>query len=195
MTEHQELIELLARRSVRRGHFTLASGKTSNLYVDARLTSMSAEGLSLIGPIGLHAIKAAGWQPDGVGGLTLGADPVAYAISYASSMEPPLGQAFTVRKETKEHGTGKIIEGPFKKGDQVVIIEDVITTGTSALRAITAVNNAGGNVQGVLALVDREDGGQEKIENTGYRVISLAQISEILALMECSGTNSNSSDG
>lgn len=194
MTKHQELIALLAQRSIRRGHFTLASGKASDLYIDARITSMSAEGLSLIGPVGLHTIRAAGWEVDAVGGMTLGADPIAYAISYASSFHPPLVRAFAVRKETKTHGTGQLIEGPFQKGDRVVVVEDVITTGASALRAIDAVTNAGGNIEGVLSLVDREEGGRRTIEDKGYRVISLAQISEILALIPVSNTSSDSSD-
>ena len=117
MTSHQELTALLAQRSVRRGHFTLASGKTSEFYVDARITSMSPEGLSLIGPAGLQAIRATGWVVDAIGGLTLGADPIAYAISYASSLHPPSMRAFTVRKETKTHGTSQLIEGPFQKQD------------------------------------------------------------------------------
>ena len=194
MTSHQELTALLAQRSVRKGNFTLASGKTSGFYVDARITSMSPEGLSLIGPAGLQAIRATGWEVDAVGGMTLGADPIAYAISYTSSLRPPSIRAFTVRKETKTHGTGQLIEGPFQKGDRVVVIEDVITTGASALRAIDAVTNAGGQIQGVLTLVDREDGGRTAIEDKGYRVISLTQISEILALIPASVPNRDSSD-
>lgn len=189
MISHQELTALLAQRSVRRGHFTLASGKTSGFYVDARITSMSPEGLSLIGPAGLQAIRAAGWEVDSVGGMTLGADPIAYAISYTSSLHPPPIRAFTVRKETKTHGTGQLIEGSFQKGDRVVVIEDVITTGASALRAIDAVTNAGGQIQGVLTLVDREDGGRTAIEDKGYSVISLTRISEILTLIPASGSN------
>jgi orotate phosphoribosyltransferase len=194
MTKHQELTELLAHRSVRRGRFTLASGKTSELYVDARITSMSAEGLSLIGPIALQAIRTAGWEVDAVGGMTLGADPIAYAISYTSSINPPLIRAFTVRKETKLHGTGQLIEGPLQGGDRVVVVEDVITTGASTLRAISAVTDAGGQIQGVLALVDREDGGRKTIEDQGYKVISLTQISEIVALIPASNPNLDSSD-
>jgi len=194
MTNHQELTALLAQRSVRRGHFTLASGKTSEFYVDARITSMSPEGLSLIGPAGLQAIRATGWVVDAIGGLTLGADPIAYAISYASSLHPPSMRAFTVRKETKTHGTSQLIEGPFQKQDRVVVIEDVITTGASALRAIDAVTNAGGQVQGVLTLVDREDGGRRAIEDKGYTVISLTRISEILALIPVSGPDRDASD-
>lgn len=190
MTEYGELIRLLAQRSVKRGRFTLASGKTSDLYIDVRMTSMSPQGLSLIGPLGLHAIRGTGWPVDAVGGMTLGADPIAYAISYTSSFIPPLIRAFTVRKETKAHGTNKLIEGPFQHGDRVIVVEDVITTGASALRAIDAVTSAGGDVQGVLALVDREDGGRAAIEAKGYNVISIVPIGEILASMTDSGPSS-----
>jgi len=181
MTERQRLIELLAKRSVKRGHFTLASGKSSNLYIDARITTMSPQGLALIGPLAIRMLKDARWELDAIGGLTLGADPIAYSISYASNLAPPLLRAFTVRKEVKIHGTGKLIEGPFQQGDRVAIVEDVITTGISALRAIDAVKSAGGHIQGVLALIDREEGGQEAIESAGYRVISLVRIGEVIA--------------
>jgi orotate phosphoribosyltransferase len=140
---------------------------------------MSPDGLSLIGSIGLATLREASWKIDAVGGLTLGADPIAYAISYASAAsESPL-RAFTVRKQAKEHGTGKLIEGPFNSGDRVAIIEDVITTGRSALQAIDAVRSAGGKIEGVLALVDREEGGRETIEGAGIRVVSIVRASEI----------------
>ena len=184
MTNHERLLSMLAERSARRGQFTLASGRTSSLYIDARLTTMSPDGLALIGPLGLEAIRDAGWQPDAVGGLTLGADPIAYAIAYASAVEradatTPL-RAFTVRKEAKQHGTGRLIEGPYREGDRVVVIEDVVTTGGSALRAVEAVRAAGGSVLGVLALVDREEGGREALERAGLVVRALALASDIL---------------
>lgn len=128
------LHRLLAERSARRGRFTLASGRESEFYVDARLTAMSPDGLALIGPLALAEIAAAGWRPDSVGGLTLGADPISYAISYASAATAHPLRAFTVRKEAKAHGTGKLIEGPFREGDRVVVIEDVITTGAPRSR-------------------------------------------------------------
>jgi orotate phosphoribosyltransferase len=180
MTDRQRLIELLRDRSVKRGHFKLASGKTSDLYIDARVTTMSPEGLTLIGPLAVQMLRDASWNPDTVGGLTLGADPIAYAISYASSSTPPLIRAFTVRKEAKSHGTGRVIEGPFREGDRVVIIEDVITTGASTLRAIEAVASAGGQIEGVLALLDREEGGRTKIENAGYQVMPIIHLEEIV---------------
>src|SRR5947199_6163407 len=127
MSQHDKraLISLLAARSARRGSFTLASGKQPSLYIDARLTTMSPDGLALIGALGLDALRGAGWNVTAVGGLTLGADPIAYAISYASAGTPKPIRAFTVRKEAKTHGTGRLIEGPFEAGDDVAVIEDV----------------------------------------------------------------------
>lgn len=143
---------------------------------------MSPDGLALIGPLGLRTLNATGWRVDAVGGLTLGADPIAYAISYASALTAAPVRAFTVRKEAKAHGTGKLIEGPFQAGDRVAVIEDTITTGGSALRAVEAVRAAGGEVAGVLALVDREEGGREAIEAHGLQVVSLVTASDILAV-------------
>jgi orotate phosphoribosyltransferase len=182
MTEHEELVHLLATRSARRGQFTLASGKQSTLYIDARLTTMSPDGLVIIGSLGLTTIRKH-WIADSVGGLTLGADPISYAISYASSHTDRPLRAFTVRKEAKTHGTGKLIEGPFKTGDNVIVIEDVITTGGSALKAVQAIRQAGGIIAGVLALVDREEGGREAIEAAGVAVISLVTAHELLPLI------------
>jgi orotate phosphoribosyltransferase len=144
---------------------------------------MSPDGLALIGPLGVSAIREAGWTVDAVGGLTMGADPIACAVSYASAEGAAPVRAFTVRKEPKTHGTGKLIEGPFHSGDRVVVIEDTITTGGSAKKAIDAVRAAGGIVVGVLALVDREEGGRETLEADGVQVIALARASEIVPLI------------
>jgi orotate phosphoribosyltransferase len=181
MPDHNRLLTLLAERSARRGHFTLASGRQSTLYIDARLTTMSPDGLALIGPLGMSALATAGWYVDAVGGLTLGADPVSYAIAYASALAGTPIRAFTVRKEAKAHGTGRLIEGPFRDGDRVAVIEDVITTGGSALRAVEAIRAAGGTVVGVLALVDREEGGRQALESAGLPVIALARATEIVS--------------
>jgi orotate phosphoribosyltransferase len=183
MTDHDQLVHLLATRSARHGQFTLASGAQSTLYIDARITTMSPEGLAIIGPLGLAAIRQSGWHPDSVGGLTLGADPIAYAIAYASALANTPIRAFTVRKEAKTHGTGKLIEGPFTPTDRVVIVEDVITTGGSAIKAINAVTAAGGAVIGVIALVDREEGGRATIEATGHPVVALTTATAIVAKM------------
>jgi orotate phosphoribosyltransferase len=184
MTDHSVLVTLLAERSTKRGLFTLASGKQSEYYIDARLTTMSPEGLSVIGRLGLSILRNSGWAIDAIGGLTLGADPISYAISYASAESDRPLRAFTVRKETKAHGTGKLIEGPFREGDHVAVIEDVITTGGSALRAIEAIRAAHGTVEGVLALVDREEGGRQAIESAGVSIISLVSASQIIKALE-----------
>jgi orotate phosphoribosyltransferase len=183
MDQRLRLIDLLVARSAQRGSFTLASGKKSDLYIDCRPTTMHPEGLSLIGPLGLHAIGERGWHPDSIGGLTLGADPVSYAIAYASQLARLPIRAFTVRKEAKTHGTGKVIEGAYVPGDRVVVIEDVITSGGSALRAAESVQAAGGTVVGILAVVDREEGGRAAIEAAGFEVAALVTAKEIVAQM------------
>ncbi|MEP6765466.1 MAG: orotate phosphoribosyltransferase [Gemmatimonadaceae bacterium] len=188
MNDQKTLIALLAERSAKRGDFVLASGRKSNLYIDARLTAMSPEGQLIIGREGLAAISAFDPEVDAVGGLTLGADPISYAIAHASALAAELGRSklvrsFTVRKEVKQYGTGKLIEGPFRSGDRVVVIEDVITTGGSALTAVDAVKAAGGIVLGVLALVDRQEGGREALEGAGLKVSSLANAADIMALL------------
>ena len=166
-------------RSVRRGDFVLASGRKSSFYIDARLTTMSGDGLAVIGGLGLDRLAVRGWSPRAVGGLTLGADPVAYALALTARRRGLLLDAFTVRKQQKNHGTGKLIEGCFASGYPVVIVEDVITTGRSARDAIAAVEAEGGLVLGVLAVVDRMEGGREAIERAGYLVESFLTIEDL----------------
>jgi orotate phosphoribosyltransferase len=179
MTDRESLRRLLRERSIQRGDFVLASGRRSSYYIDCRRTTMSAEGMVLIGRMGWSAINRAGWRPASVGGLTLGADPVAYAIAAASfGSEHPL-DAFSVRKEAKSHGTGRLIEGNFHSGDSVVVVEDVITSGESASRAVAALEEAGGKVLGILAVVDREEGGRRSLEALGRTVITLLTVSEL----------------
>lgn len=173
------LTTLLSRRSVRHGDFVLASGARSSYYIDCRLTTMSAEGQALIGRLGREALRARGWSPRAVGGLTMGADPVAYAIARASADAPPIIDAFSVRKQAKDHGTARRIEGNFQSQDPVVVVEDVITSGGSALQAIAAVESEGGKVLGVLAVVDREEGGRARIEAAGYAVTALASATDL----------------
>jgi orotate phosphoribosyltransferase len=184
MTDRDQLVRMLAARSARRGNFTLASGRQSTLYIDARLTTMTPDGQRLIGSLGLRAISDAKWDADAVGGLTLGADPIAYAICHSSADTTHPLRAFTVRKEPKGHGTGKQVEGPLAAGDNVVIVEDVITTGGSATRAVEAVRREGGIPVGILALVDREEGGRATLEALGLEVRSLATASEIIPHLE-----------
>lgn len=179
MSDHEALRRLLLERSVTRGDFLLASGQRSPYYIDCRLATMSAAGMTLIGRMGWEAIKAAGWRPAGVGGLTMGADPVAYAIAAASFQSTVQIDAFSVRKESKDYGTGRSIEGNFKVGDAVVVVEDVITSGGSARKAVTVVEGAGGKVLGILAVVDREEGGKAVLEGEGRRVVALTTATEL----------------
>lgn len=179
--ESGELLALLRARSLRRGDFVLASGKRSRYYIDCRLTTMSGRGQLLIGRMGLALLDEHGWEADLVGGLTLGADPVAYAIAHAAAAASRPIDAFTVRKEAKAHGTGRLIEGADVQGRRVVVVEDVITTGESALRAIMAVQEAGAHVIGVLAVVDREEGGRKRIEDAGHPVLALVTASALLS--------------
>lgn len=179
-TERDVLLGLLRDRSLRRGDFVLASGARSTYYIDCRLTTMSGPGQLLIGRLGLAAIDERGWKPAAVGGLTLGADPVSYAIAHAAAAADRALDAFTVRKQAKEHGTGRQIEGNFNAGDDVVVIEDVITSGGSALQAVGVLRAAGANVLGVLAVVDREQGGRERIEAEGLEAVALFTAGELL---------------
>jgi orotate phosphoribosyltransferase len=182
----QELLDVLIRNSVCRGNFTLASGAQSDLYVDARLTTLDPRGARLVGQVGWKLIKEnatkLGGQIDAIGGLTMGADPIAVSIALAAlTDEPPaLLQAFVVRKSVKTHGRQKLIEGNFRKGNFVVVIDDVITTGGSTLQAIEAIKDAGGRVAFVLVLVDREEGGREAIEKHGHKVVALFTRSDLI---------------
>lgn len=173
------LKDLLLARSVRRGDFVLASGRRSSFYIDARLTTMSGDGLAVIGGLGLDRLAARGWTPRSVGGLTLGADPVAYALALTAKRRGQPLDAFTVRKQAKTHGTAKRIEGCFQPGMSVVIVEDVLTTGSSARDAISAVEAEGGHVLGVMAVVDRQEGGRDAIEAAGYRVEAFLTATEL----------------
>jgi orotate phosphoribosyltransferase len=182
MKHRERLRALLVERSLFVGEFTLSSGIRSTYYVDARRTTMAAEGQFLIGAVCLDALQHQRWSATHVGGLTLGADPIAYAIAHASwIMETPM-DAFTVRKTAKTHGTGQRIEGGLPKTARCVVVEDSMTSGNSALDAIRAVQEHGAVVAGVLTLVDREEGGRERIvEETGLPVLSIFTAQELLA--------------
>lgn len=175
----QALIQLLRQKSLRFGDFTLSSGRRSSFYIDARLTTMSAAGMRAVGRAGCRAIEEEGWEVSLVGGLTLGADPVAYAIATASLDSSHPMDAFTVRKEPKGHGTGRQIEGCFTSGARVVVVEDVITTGASALQAIEVIEREGGVVEGVLAVVDRQEGGRDAISRAGHAVRALVTLADL----------------
>lgn len=178
------MCRLLAERSFRLGDFELASGKRSDYYIDCRTTTMHAQGQVLLGQVGLESIREAGLEPDAIGGLTMGADPLAYAIAGESWREGTPIHAFSVRKRAKRHGRGQLIEGCFEPGARVVVVEDVITTGGSALKACEAVNMARGEVLGVLGLVDREEGGRAALEAAGLDTIVLYTASDLRRCVE-----------
>ena len=173
------LYKILKEKSFFTGDFTLASGKKSNYYIDCRLTTLDPEGACLIGAAIRKTVndkcREMGISIDSIGGLTLGADPIALSASMASyqAEDDKTLKPFVVRKAPKEHGKGKQIEGGFEEGDSVVALDDVITTGGSTLKAIEAIENEGGKVEFVLVLVDRQEGGKEIIEESGYKVFSL----------------------
>jgi orotate phosphoribosyltransferase len=174
-----QLRALLQEKSVCHGEFTLASGAKSDFYIDARVTTFDPRGACLIGEIGWALLKQTAATLNktvsAVGGLTLGADPIALSIGIAAQREnssTPL-QVFTVRKAVKDHGRQKRIEGNFSSGNSVVVVDDVITTGGSTIQAIDAIEEAGGHVAFVLVLVDRQEGGRENIEQRGQKVVSI----------------------
>lgn len=183
MSARSELISLLRRKSIMYGTFTLASGKQSDFYCDARMTTLDPRGALLLGEVAWPLIQAKaaelGVQPVAVGGLTMGADPVALAIGIGASGAGADLQVFSIRKAAKQHGRGRLIEGNFKSGDTVVVCDDTVTTGGSTLEAIEKIRAEGGIVAFAIVLVDRSEGGKEAIEATGVPVISIFTRAEI----------------
>ena len=144
---------------------------------------MSPDGLVLVGPLAHALLRSTGWAVDSVGGLTMGADPVSYAIAYASAQAGTPVRCFAVRKEAKGHGMGKRIEGSFRAGDRVMVIEDSMTTGGSALNAAAAIRAEGGQVIGALTLVDREEGAREALEAAGIPLVAFTTAAELKTLI------------
>ncbi len=179
--DRERLKALIRERSLKVADepiFKLSSGRLSRFYIDLKQITFDPEGVYIVGKILYDALKDL--KPDGVGGLTLGADPIAYAISMVSYLEGNPIKPFVVRKEPKVHGTGRQVEGLLESGDKVVVLEDVITTGSSALRAVQACKREGYEVLCVYAVVDREEGGKENLQREGLEVYSLFRVSELL---------------
>ena len=149
----QELLSLLANKSFRLGEFKLSSGASSDYYIDCRTTTLDARGAQLTGQVFLDEIRARGWTPSAIGGLTMGADPIVVAVAVTSGEM----HGFLVRKAEKQHGMGRRIEGFQEKGARVVVVDDVCTTGASTVQAIEAARDFGFEVVGVLCLVEREE--------------------------------------
>lgn len=157
---------MINERSVLRGEFVLTSGRKSNYYIDGRMTTLSAEGAALIGRYIFEMIRHL--NVDAVGGPTIGADPMATAVSIASYHAGQPIDAFIVRADRKRHGTMKQVEGPLRPNSRVIVVDDTVTTGRSLLDAADAVKEAGCEVVKVIAILDRLQGGSQKIRECGY---------------------------
>jgi orotate phosphoribosyltransferase len=175
------LIELIIEKAFKYSEepvFKLVSGRMSNYYFNCKAITLYPEGMYLIGNLIFDLIKDLDIK--GIGGLTLGADPIAYAVAYTSYLRKNPIEAFVVRKTAKSHGTMQWIEGNITKGDKVIIVDDVITTGKSTIEAITRAKEAGLEIVKVMALIDRQEGGREAIEALGYRVDSIITRDEVM---------------
>ena len=177
--EREQLRQLLKGQSLMFGDFTLASGKKSTFYFDSKRTTLLSDGAWLTAREILRLIREKRIQADAIGGLTLGADPIVCPVAALSHTEGPKLRAFIVRKEAKGHGKGKRIEGDLRAGDDVVVVDDVVTTAGSTIAAIRAVEEIGCVVAAVLCVVDREEGGAEALK--GYRFYPLFTATDLLA--------------
>jgi orotate phosphoribosyltransferase len=178
----KELIDMIRTLSYRPGPIQLVSGKTSDFYVDMKNTLLHPKGIQLVSHLILDILKPLDGKLKGVGGMTMGADPITTGVSLLSNnWKSPL-MAFYIRKEPKGHGTEQWVEGlkNFSKGDLVYILEDVVTTGGSSLKAVEKAKAAGLDVKGIITCVDRQEGGREKIEGFGLEIHSLVTKAEIV---------------
>ncbi|MCC7475389.1 MAG: orotate phosphoribosyltransferase [Pirellulales bacterium] len=174
MYDRTALQQLIREKALKFGEFTLASGKRASYYLDCRQVTLDARGAKLIGA-GMLELLATD-MPDLVGGMAIGADPITAAILTLAGIENKPLRGVMVRKEPKQHGTGKLVEGPFQPGESLVIVEDVVTTGGSSLRAIEHCEAAGLNVKRVLAIIDRLEGGRDAFAAKGYELATLFTI-------------------
>ncbi len=170
----EELLELLKKYAYKKGEFTLSSGKTSEHYVNCKPVTLTGRGLTLTSLLMLKEVDAGV-----VGGLTLGADPLVSGVSLVSALDGRMVNALIVRKEAKGHGTQAWIEGPeLPKGTKVTVLEDVVTTGGSAIKAAEKLRDAGYEVKRVVAIVDRLDGGAEAMKEAGLELRSLFSLED-----------------
>ena len=159
--------------------FKLSSGKMSTYYVDLKTITFDPQGGYIIGNLIFDMVKNK--NPSAIGGLTLGADPISYSVAMISYLNNQPLNPFVIRKQPKGHGMWKQIEGNIKEGDRVFIVEDVITTATSALKAAHVAQKEGLKVLGIIAIMDREEGGKEKIEKEGFKFFSIFKISDFIS--------------
>ncbi len=177
MYDKQRLISLVKETALQFGEFTLSSGKTATYYLDCRKLTLDPKGAVEVAE-GILSLLA-GRLPDAIGGMAIGADPITAAvITLAGQRDIPL-KGFIVRKESKSHGTGRDVEGPVNPGESVVIVEDVVTTGGSSIKAIERAEAFGLKVQGVVAIVDRLEGGSEAFADRGFKLETLLTIRDL----------------
>lgn len=180
LKHRQMLQDLLRQRSIKRGNFTLASGRKSNYYIDCKLTTLDPQGAVLTGYTVLELLDAHGIHADGIGGLTIGADPIVSAVAAVSYFEKRPLRGFLVRKEPKGHGRQRQIEGIDEtEVSRVVIVDEVCTSGESTFQAIRAAEAAGLEVVAVVSLVDREEGGSERLRDK-YNYLPVFTAKELL---------------
>ncbi|MEY3128939.1 MAG: hypothetical protein RL405_259 [Actinomycetota bacterium] len=179
-TQHSRLVELIKELAVVHGRVTLSSGLEADYYVDLRRATLHHEAAPLIGQVMLDMLDATGITDfESVGGLTMGADPVATAIMHQAAARGRKIDAFVVRKQAKEHGMGRQVEGPDVKGRKVIVVEDTSTTGGSPLTAAKALEAAGAIIVAVATVVDRDTGAQKVIEDAGYRYLSAVSLDDL----------------
>jgi len=171
MYDRNALHALIRDRALQFGDFTLASGKQASFYLDCRKVTLDARGAQLIGAGMLELLGDT--RPPLVGGMAIGADPITGAMLALAGTQSLDLRGIIVRKEAKTHGTGKFVEGSFEKGEEVVIVEDVVTTGGSSLLAIERCEAVGLKVNRVLAIIDRLEGGREAFAAKGYELTTL----------------------
>ena len=179
-----ELLKMILQKSYREGDFTLSSGLKSNFYIDLKPTILHPEGAAKVGALCVEWMIAQKITFHGVGGLTLGADPIVMSVSLAALQKGIILPASMIRKEPKKHGTSRFIEGVenFKRGDRFVVVEDVVTTGGSAKKAIEILKNEGFAPTHVFSIVDRESGGAEEFKKLGCEFYSLYTLTELRTL-------------
>lgn len=177
-----ELARLLYSKSYREGNFTLTSGKKSDYYFDCKQTALHPLGGYLIGRLFLEIIQEQKMNIQGVGGMTLGADPLVSAVTVLSHLENFPLPGFIIRKQAKGHGTNAFLEGManFEPGFKVCLLEDVVTTGGTLLTACERVRDAGLEIEGIICVLDREEGGRENISRAGYDLISIFTRKELV---------------
>lgn len=178
MDQREELKAILVERSILKGEFTLVSGRKSNYYINGKMTTLHSRGLNLAARLLLERIDPE--TCDAFAGPVIGADPIIGALLALSAEQGLLKEGLLIRRETKGHGTGKLVEGNLREGMRVVVVEDVVTTGGSLLRAARAVTDGGGTIAGIHVLVDREEGAAENIAAAGFSFSSLFKVGELL---------------